>query len=198
MARPAEAESPVHVEPPILEELRTRMERALRANPDCDPPADAAALHRYWTVRLATYGGEEREPFTVGVMVCSQAAYNTTNIVLVSRNGGDVRLAPLPVAHTRVSYVAGSDEQRIRGIEITGFGATLHATDAMFDPTDATLGSYHRLRGLGDGSVMTRWRLTDEGFVLETHDIDPTFNGRRDPWRVVENGVAIAGRPLQE
>ena len=180
--------------PLIDTQLSSRMEALLFALPSCDPPSDATARHEFRAVDVSNYDDETRV-VVVGIMLCSRAAYNTTNVVMIA-DGDAVELAALPRITVDPVYASPKDDAVLRDLRIAGMGASIYATDARFDPTTATLTSTHRLRGLGDASVFTSWQLGRDGFVLETHDVDLTYNEQQDSMRVVEKGRIIEPRPL--
>ena len=180
--------------PSIDTQLRSRMEALLFALPGCDPPSDAAARHEFRAVDVPGYDDENRA-VVVGIMLCSRAAYNTTSVVMIA-DEDTVELAALPRIAVEPTFASPENNAVLRDLRAAGIGASIYATDARFDPTTGTLTATHRLRGLGDASVFTSWQLGRDGFVLETHDVDLTYNDRRDPVRVVEKGRMIEPRPL--
>ena len=189
-ATPTFAESPPHPDTSLpASEAAARLEAAFLGLPGCDPSSDAASDHRIFDTDLPGEDGAAR-PIAVGLFACRTGAYNVTHVVL-TMDGDRVEIASLPHVEVAPARVPPDEDASPERPEITGIGASIHASNAEFDPTVNRLSAHHRLRGLGDASTFTTWRLTPTGFVLETHDVDLAFDGESNFRRVVEGGRPV-------
>lgn len=134
---------------------------------------------------------------------CYGGAYNLSSVFYGWSQSDGLRILSFAVPSIKVSYPADDTENaRPEGITVLGFEARQMIANVTFDEASRTLGGGAYWRGLGDASDYGVWRFREGSFVLETYDVDASYNGEIDPDRLVDysqpGDVPAPARPWGE
>lgn len=129
-------------------------------------------------------------------MFCFMGAYNVQSAFLL-RDPDDGTFQLAAFARPNIDYrYAGDDDTRLEAPPVvTGYGADLRLTNAVYDPKTGMLSSHALWRGLGDAWSGGEWKLVDGEFVLTRFEVDPTYdlnadNTPADPYK----GYVVVGQ----
>ena len=161
------------------------VERALAlaqaaANPICTAPPggvgpEPEAHEVSWDEQL---GGPTSR--WIVFVTCSTGAYNIMSVAMSVDAYGEA--TPLPFARPVFEYEYEDEENtRLKFLRATGIMAQPTVTNAGFDEKTRILTTMGKWRGLSDAFDSATYRLTDDGFVLETFEVDATYDGDHSP-----------------
>lgn len=120
---------------------------------------------------------------------CYQGAYNESSVFFSANEYDEIRQIHFAFPQFDVTYKDEQDETLDQIIQ-TGF-STYHAlTNSNFDETNQTLYSHSSWRGLGDASSAGEWLFVRGKFILQTYNIDPTYDGKINPIRIYGDGIS--------
>ena len=74
----------------------------------------------------------------------------------------------------------------MKSIAITGYSARFTAVNAEYDPKTKTITSGSLWRGVGDASSGGTWVFDAGEFVLQTYEVDATYDGESNPKTIVD------------
>lgn len=118
---------------------------------------------------------------------CYGGAYNFSSVFYGWSADDGVRALSFATPHIEVIYAQGDTlGEKLEGIEVLGFEARAMIANVRFDEASKTLNGGGYWRGLGDASDYGVWRFREGAFVLETYDVDASYNGEIDPERLVD------------
>ncbi len=127
-------------------------------------------------------------PYAVYEYLCFQGAYNEGFVYY----GVDEYLEVKHLQFARPSFDVerkGDDfEGPVKDITITGYETTDLIINADFDPETGTLYSYAKWRGLGDAFAVGMWVFEKGQFILNTYDVDASYDEERNPLRIYGEG----------
>jgi Protein of unknown function (DUF1176) len=131
-------------------------------------------------------------PYIVYEFPCFQGAYNEGFVYY----GVDEYLEISHIQFARPAYdvVRKGDEFEgpVKAINISGFEVTDQIINASFDAQTGTIYSYFKWRGLGDAFSVGKWVFEQGKFILKSFDVDATYDGKRNPWRILGEGEPAA------
>lgn len=132
---------------------------------------------------------EEGAPDSKAVLFrfpCSMAAYNESAVYFLATREG---LFPVSFVQPdlAISY-EDTDSTKLKAMTVKSFSAVFELVNSDFNPTDKTIGTYSKWRGLGDASSNATYAFRDRRFVLTDFDVDPTYNEEMDPIAVIKDG----------
>jgi hypothetical protein len=141
-----------------------------------------------------TYRGSYDEPtdperkFRLYQFNCSGGAYNFSSVFY----GWDEidGLKPLSFAAPTVKPTYEDEDQnpdgKLVGLQWTGMDASFLVTNAQVDTSSGAIASAAYWRGIGDASSLGTWVLSDGRYVLDTYDVDASYDGEVNPVRLYD------------
>ena len=139
------------------------------------------------------YGYEETSapphPYKLYEFACFSGAYNQSSVYFGASEYGEIKQIFFAFPDFDVSYKDDADTI-VDGVSMTGFSAWDTLTNPHFDEATQSFISHSAWRGLGDASSSGRWVFEQERFVLKTYDIDPTYDGEINAFRIYGEGEA--------
>lgn len=127
-------------------------------------------------------------PYTIYEYLCFQGPYNEGFVYF----GVDEYLEIKQIQFARPAYdvVRKKDdlEGPVLGITVTGFEVTDQIISADFNAETGTIYSYSKWRGLGDAFSVGKWEFERGQFILKSFDVDASYDGKRNPWRIFGEG----------
>ena len=100
----------------------------------------------------------------------------------------EVRQIHFAAPQLDITYPDDDYESSSYKLRVTGFTARPTLVNSSFDPETASVHEFSKWRGLGDASSVGEWTFSDGEFVLETYDIDASYDGLIEHKRVVGDG----------
>ena len=167
------------------------------ASSQCDKAGDTLGGINEPEINTLTYRNTADDPkaasskATLFKFVCSMAAYNETDIFYLANDVDGIRR--LSFAEPLYDYTySDADSAKLKSMKFKGFTSSGELINADFDPKTGKISSFAKWRGLGDASSAGSWAFSDGQFVLQSYDIDPTFDGEMNPISVIKNGLLIS------
>jgi hypothetical protein len=77
-------------------------------------------------------------------------------------------------------------DSRATGVTVIGMGTQPTMGNSEIDPETGRITGASYWRGLGDASSAGTWVLHNGAYSLETYDIDPSYDGEVNPFRVID------------
>ncbi len=127
-------------------------------------------------------------PYVVYEFPCFQGPYNEGSVYF----GVDEYLEISHIQFARPAYDVVRKKDEFEGpvleINITGFEVTDQIINASFDAQTGTIYSFSKWRGPGDVSSAGKWVFEQGKFILKRFDVDASYDGKRNPWRILGEG----------
>jgi len=137
--------------------------------------------HDYTNAPLSTY--------RLYKFPCYMGAYNESSVFFSADEYDQILQVHFAFPQFDVTYKDDQDEI-LDQITQTGFSTHHTLTNSSFDESTQTLHSRSAWRGLGDASSSGEWLFVRGKFILQTYDIDPTYDGEINPIRIYGDGIA--------
>ena len=138
------------------------------------------------------YGDEDYppRPFRLYQLPCTMGAYNFGSVFYSAIDYDEIR--QIQFAEPVFDIVRESEEfdSAVTSINVTGFTAYGILTNPDFDPETKTITSFSKWRGAGDASSSGTWVFDGGRFVLESYDVDASYNDGANPIRIYGTGEA--------
>jgi len=138
------------------------------------------------------YDDEDFPPrsFRLYEFSCTAGAYNFGSVFYGADDYNDIRQIQFAMPVFDVSRQSEDFESAVTGIKVTGFTAYDILISAEFDPETKTITSFSKWRGLADASSSGSWVFKNGQFVLESYDVDASYDGKMNPVRIYGKGKA--------
>lgn len=123
---------------------------------------------------------------------CGAGAYNERHVYMIWT--ADFGVQPVSFAEPTYEYrYAGEDmDSAVTSIAMTGMTARQELVNSSFDEATRTVREWSCWRGLCDASGRGEWRLDGGAFRLVTYDIDPTYDGEVNLFRIADFTEQVA------
>lgn len=119
---------------------------------------------------------------------CTHGAYNRSDVYFLVNEHDEIEPLAFAVPEIDVSYVDDDFDGEVEDISIVGWVGRVQLVNAEFDPETQTMTSHSFWRGIGDASSTGVWRFRLGRFVLESYDVDASYDGEINPERIVDLG----------
>ncbi len=138
------------------------------------------------------YADEDFPPrsFRLYIFPCTMGAYNFGSVYYGVNDYDEISQIQFAMPKYDVSYQNEDLEAAVTGINITGFIASGILIGSEFDPETKTITSFSKWRGLADASSSGSWVFNDGDFVLESYDVDASYDDKMNPVRIYGKGKA--------
>ena len=127
---------------------------------------------------------------TLFKFICSMAAYNETDIFYLASSDGTLSRLSFAEPQMDITYL-DADSAKLKSIKVKAMKASGSLINADFDPKTITISNFAKWRGIGDASSAGTWALNEGEFVLQSYDVDPTYDEKQNPITVMKNGQII-------
>lgn len=136
------------------------------------------------------YGDEDYDPrpYTLYRFHCFYGAYNESAVYFGADDYGEVKQIQFAVPEFEVKYENADFDGAVESIEVIGFTAQDMIINSDVDPDDLSIYSWSKWRGIGDASSVGVWIFRDARFVLQTYDVDASYDGEVNPTRIYGEG----------
>jgi hypothetical protein len=125
-------------------------------------------------------------PMTIYRFFCNQGAYNQQHAYFRWTDDG-LRPLSFAVPVTEATFtVPGDNDSDVADLKLLGFSTQMTLTNSEIDAKTGTITSHSYWRGIGDASSVGVWTLIEGEYVLQTYDVDHSYNGKVDPIRVLD------------
>lgn len=131
--------------------------------------------------------GDAPVPMEIWRFRCNVGAYNTQFVLIAHSDSNGIM--PLTLARPDLDIIheiPGDFDSPVKEVRIVGWSASAFVVNADLDAEQAELREYALWRGIGDASSTTVWRLVDEAFRLQRHDVDASYDGEINPATLVQ------------
>lgn len=157
------------------------------ANPVTNEPA--YPIERYEFTYRSKYG-EETDPERKVVLMrffCMSGAYNEQHIYYLYSGDDMDGLQQVAFAEPVVEpKYAGDDDTKVEALPVTGYSSRLRLVNSTYDATTRSITEHSLWRGLGDAATTARWVFREGIFVLESYDVDASYDGEINPQNVYQ------------
>ena len=136
-------------------------------------------------------GGPEQQ-FRLYRFFCGAGAYNVQHVYLKWTGDSGVEPVLFAVPTYAIDGVPGDMDGAFNSISLTGIAAKDMLVNSEFDPAEGTIIEWSCWRGLCDASSRGVWRFDNGDFRLVTFDIDPTYDGESNLFRLVDFSAPTA------
>ena len=119
---------------------------------------------------------------------CDAGAYNERHVYYTWTADDGVQSVSFALPAYEIRYEGGDYEAPLEALELTGMTARHQLVNSAFDPETQTIGEWSCWRGLCDASGRGLWVLKDGDFSLVSYDVDPTYDGEVNLFRVADFG----------
>ncbi len=136
------------------------------------------------------YEGENSPPrgFQLFEYSCFEGPYNWGFVYFGADDYQEIFHMSFAVPTFEVSYENDNSDEAVSNIEVTGFSAVDQLFVTRFSPKTGTLNSFNRWRGPADAFSSGQWKFIEGQFVLQTYDVDASFDGVRQAIRIYGPG----------
>lgn len=147
-----------------------------------------------YKIKYAQAGALATDPLTevqLFSFVCMLAAYNENKVFYLSDSSGkELHLLSFSEPHLDIKY-ADEDSKKLKSIKVDGFTASIDLTNAEYDEKTTSISSFAKWRGIGDASSNGTWVFKDGQFLLQTYDVDATYDEEQNSISVFSNGQIV-------
>ncbi|SFZ82187.1 hypothetical protein SAMN02983003_0928 [Devosia enhydra] len=134
--------------------------------------------------------GDPDRPLKIYRFFCNQGAYNQQHAYFAWTEDG-LRPLSFAVPVTVATFTdPGNSDSDVESLTMLGFTTQRTLTNSEIDAETGTILSTSYWRGIGDASSSVTWRLVEGDYVMESYDVDHSYNGKVDPERVVDYSAA--------
>lgn len=134
-----------------------------------------------WDLQMPTTYGDP-EAVTLWQFPCSQGAYNTLDLFILSSEFGGIQALSFAAPDLKVITENPDDpESKVTAINISGWRADLSPINPAFDPATQTLTAHGSWRGLDDAFDDSTYALIDGHFRLLRYEADADYDGEQHP-----------------
>jgi hypothetical protein len=175
---------------------KVKQQFATEAAAQCDKASETLAGVNEPEVSAITYrlkGEDAKSPqhkASLFKFVCSMAAYNETDIFYLADDSNGIRRLSFPEPQFDITY-ADSESAKLKSLRIRGFSSSAELTNAGYDAKSHAITSFAKWRGIGDAFSAGSWVFNEGAFVLESYDVDPTYDDKQNPVTVVKAGQIV-------
>jgi hypothetical protein len=118
---------------------------------------------------------------------CSAGAYNEQHVYFLWDEDNGLR----PVAFAVPSFTAemvdpDNPDSKARAVHVIGMETNPTVGNSEIDPETGRISGVAWWRGLGDASSAGTWVLRNGTYSLETYEIDPSYDGEQNPFKVID------------
>ena len=118
---------------------------------------------------------------------CSMGAYNALEVFMEWEEVEGLQVLSFAYPTYDTAYVDNnSDDGAVQSIKLKGLASTHDLINPEFDPDTRTLTDFSKYRGIGDAYSRATYKLEGSDFVLQTYEIDASYDGRDNPVTVVD------------
>jgi Protein of unknown function (DUF1176) len=137
-------------------------------------------------------GDEPLQMVKVFMFTCSTFAYNQSSVFYMADSVNGLRLMSFAEPHMVITHPKGDDEGKVlKSMQVRGFTSSTELINAEFDDKVSTITSFSKWRGIGDASSSGIWKFDQGEFILDSYDVDPTYNEEMDPIAVMASGKLL-------
>jgi hypothetical protein len=126
------------------------------------------------------------QDFRLYSFFCGAGAYNQQHVYLKWTSFGGVEPVLFATPTYAIDAVPDDTDGAFNSIALTGMSAKQVLVNSLFDPTDGTIVEWSCWRGLCDASSRGVWQFDNGDFRLVTFDVDPTYDGEVNLFRLVD------------
>ena len=140
----------------------------------------------------ATYDDDAAPPRAVRLyrFFCNLGAYNVRHVYMTWEADWGLRPVLFSEPELDVRHEDDNDaDGPVVSLAVTGFTATPVVVNSWYDPASQTITTASFWRGLGDASSSGVYAFHDGEFVLRTFDVDASYDGEINPFRVVDHSA---------
>lgn len=130
--------------------------------------------------------GEPEQTLRLYRFFCGSGAYNERHVYLAWTADSGVRPISFPAPTLDIRYSGDDVDARIESLTVTGIGARHELVNSRLDLEARTITEWSCWRGLCDASGRGVWVLDGDTFRLLTYDVDPSYDGEVNQFRVVD------------
>lgn len=134
------------------------------------------------------YEPDETRPFRLYRIHCYNGAYNEIHIFYGADEYEEVKQITFARPDFTVHYKDDDYLSTQYKIEMHGFSASDMMVNSGFNPETDTIYEFSRWRGFGDASSAGEWEFQRGKFVLQSYDVDPTYDGEYHQDRIYGEG----------
>jgi hypothetical protein len=144
---------------------------------------------------------EPAHPLKLYRFFCNAGAYNEVHVYMTWDASSGLEALSFAQPDLDIAYAGGDSlEGAVESITIRGMTSTLMLVNSWFDPETQTIYSDSHWRGLADASSQGTYAFREGGFVLATYDVDASYDGEQNPFRVIDYSAPaplalIPGKP---
>lgn len=133
---------------------------------------------------------EPAHPLRLYRFFCNAGAYNEVHVYLTWDSSSGLQALSFAQPDLDIAYVNGASfAGAVESIAIRGMISTLTLVNSWYDPQSQTIYSDSHWRGLADASSQGAYVFRDGGFVLATYDVDASYDGEMNSFRVIDYGA---------
>lgn len=132
------------------------------------------------------YGDEDYppRPYQLFEYLCFEGPYNQGFVYFGVDDIYEITNLSFAVPTFETTYKNNDSYEAVLDIEVTGFSTTNQIFNTSFSPETKTLYSYNKWRGPADAFTNAQWRFIEGQFILQTYDVDASFDGKRKARRI--------------
>jgi len=126
---------------------------------------------------------------------CNAGAYN--EIAVYMSWDATFGLRPVLFAQPRLDIKYENDNDydgKVVSIAIVGYTSSPTLVNSWYDPETRAIYSDAKWRGMADASSQGRYSFSEGAFVLDRYDVDPSYDGEFNSYRVFDSAKA---RPVE-
>lgn len=136
------------------------------------------------------YGDEDYppRPYMLYRIHCTYGAYNESAIYYGLDDYDELHPIQFAVPEFEVVYENGDIYASVERVDHLGFTVQDLIINSSVDPETLTISSFSKWRGMGDASSVGIWRFSDGRFVLQSYDVDGSYDSKVNPTRIYGEG----------
>jgi Protein of unknown function (DUF1176) len=120
---------------------------------------------------------------------CSMGAYNAVEVFMEWEEVEGLQVLSFAYPTYEPTYVDNNaDDGEVQSLKVTGLASTHDLVNPEFDPATRTLTDFSKYRGIGDAYSRASYELDAGDFVLQTYEVDASYDGRDNPATIVDYG----------
>jgi hypothetical protein len=126
---------------------------------------------------------------TLFAFSCSLFAYNASTVFYAHDDVEGMHLLSFAAPQLAIKHPEGDDEgTKLQSMKVKGFKSSTTLINADIDQKKQTITEFNKWRGVGDASSNGVWTFDKGEFVLTDFDVDPTYDEKINPIKVIAGG----------
>jgi hypothetical protein len=121
---------------------------------------------------------------------CMLAAYNSIEVYYGWEPIYGFRQLHFAMPDFDIKY-EDEESKKLKSITVSGFTSAPELANSTFDPKTDSISMFSKWRGLGDAGANGTWVFRDGRFVLDTYDVDPTYDEEIEAVTVIKAGKVV-------